>query len=263
MRGGFETRSLPPSPSFDQDRREAHRSMAEGSGKPPANRGAIPKTPPFASGRLDAAAKSEALAHQGYQLCYDGRHRDGIKFFTRAISLNSSDHCYFANRSYACSLLGKHDRAFEDANTAVAHGPAAGQCHSCRGRYLEAQKALERAVQLVPCDEKARRHLKEARVREMADMGFTQDQAAWALEKGDNVEAAVSERSRVTRVWFPLQLGGEPSTVIQSVRILQDRHCAFINYTDKSSTARAMEELQGQSLWGASLVIRFPDSKLL
>ncbi|KAH9372083.1 hypothetical protein HPB48_017424 [Haemaphysalis longicornis] len=157
-------------------------------------------------------------------------------------------------------------------------------------RYPEAQEALEKAIHLDPSDEKARRHLKEARVCQIAAMGFARDRAAWALEKkGDNVEAAVEAlcepfSSKLDIRTEPSNPGGfrslwvgniqpavtkkeltrlfAPFGVIHSIRILHDRYCAFVNYTDESSAARAMEELQGHSLCGASLEIRFPDRKL-
>ncbi|KAH9365707.1 hypothetical protein HPB48_004450 [Haemaphysalis longicornis] len=105
--------------------------MAEVSGEPPANRGAIPKTTPFAPEPLDAVANTEALARRGYELCHACNHRDGIEFFTPAISLNPNDHRYCANRSYAYSLLGEHDRDLEDANAAVALDFLQDKCHWC------------------------------------------------------------------------------------------------------------------------------------
>ncbi|KAH9383184.1 uncharacterized protein LOC144158618 [Haemaphysalis longicornis] len=272
--------------------------MAEGNGKPSSSQEAIPKTTPFTPECLDAAQMSEIIARRGYEMCQVGRHRDGIEFFSRAISLNPSDHRYYANRSYAKSLLGEYYSALGDANYAVVLEPMHPKCHYCRGtallgleRYPEAQQALERAIQLDPDDEKARRHLREVHVCRISALGFDRDQALWALEqKGDDVEAAV----KVLREAFPdkLDIRADPSNPggfssiwvgniqpevgqvelrhlfgpfgdVYSIRILHDKHCAFINYTEESSAARAMEEMQGRSLCGATLVIRFADRKIL
>ncbi|XP_072353867.1 uncharacterized protein [Scyliorhinus torazame] len=47
---------------------------------------------------------------------------------------------------------------------------------------------------------------------------------------------------------------------IHSIRMLQDRFCAFINFTTKQGAERAIAELQGTELEGTKLVIRHPDN---
>ncbi|XP_077545992.1 small glutamine-rich tetratricopeptide repeat-containing protein-like [Haemaphysalis longicornis] len=271
--------------------------MTEGNGKPSTSQGAMPKTTSSTPERLDAAHMSESIARRGYEMCHVGRHRDGIDLFSRAISANPNDHRYFANRSYAYSVLGEYENALGDANIAIHLEPRHPKCHYCRGiallgleRYADAQQALEKAIQLDPDDEKARRHLREVRVRRIADMGFARDQATWALgqSRGDvelAVEALCEELPSKTDIKTdPRNPGGfrsiwvgsiQPAVTnnqlmrlfgqfgnIHSIRILHDKHCAFINYTEESSAAKAMQEMQGHSLCGAYLVIRFPDRKM-
>ncbi|XP_078411413.1 uncharacterized protein LOC144688523 isoform X10 [Cetorhinus maximus] len=48
--------------------------------------------------------------------------------------------------------------------------------------------------------------------------------------------------------------------IIHSIRMLQDRFCAFINFTTKQGAERAIAELQGTELEGTKLVIRHPDN---
>ncbi|KAH9360951.1 hypothetical protein HPB48_007032 [Haemaphysalis longicornis] len=256
----------------------------------------MPKTTSSTPERLDAAHMSESIARRGYEMCHVGRHRYGIDFFSRAISANPNDHRYFANRSYAYSVLGEYDNALGDANIAIHLEPRHPKCH-CRGiallgleRYADAQQALEKAMQLDPDDEKARRHLREVRVRLIADMGFARDQATWASgQRRGDVELAVEALceefpSKMDIKTDPRNPGGsrsiwvgsiQPEVTnrqlmslfgqfgdIHSIRILHDRCCAFINYTEESSAAKAMQEMQGHSLCGAYLVIRFPDRKM-
>ncbi|XP_043543831.1 tetratricopeptide repeat protein 31-like isoform X4 [Chiloscyllium plagiosum] len=47
---------------------------------------------------------------------------------------------------------------------------------------------------------------------------------------------------------------------IHSIRMLQDRFCAFINYTTKQGAEQAITKLQGTELEGTKLLIRHPDN---
>ncbi|XP_032898292.1 tetratricopeptide repeat protein 31 [Amblyraja radiata] len=67
-----------------------------------------------------------------------------------------------------------------------------------------------------------------------------------------NVTTRISEDS--LRVMF------ESVGAIHSVKMLQDRFCAFINFTTKEGAERAIAELQGMELEGTKLVIRYPDN---
>jgi hypothetical protein len=47
---------------------------------------------------------------------------------------------------------------------------------------------------------------------------------------------------------------------LQSIRILPEKFCAFVNYVSKDCAGRAMQGLQGQVLAGQPLLIKFPDN---
>ncbi|XP_067144359.1 uncharacterized protein [Centruroides vittatus] len=47
-----------------------------------------------------------------------------------------------------------------------------------------------------------------------------------------------------------------------SLRVLREKYCAFVNYTNKWSAGRAMKALQGYKLAGQNLVIRYPNNPL-
>lgn len=49
---------------------------------------------------------------------------------------------------------------------------------------------------------------------------------------------------------------------LQSVRVLPDKYCAFVNFLSKECAGRAMQGLQGTMLAGQPLLIKFPDNPL-
>ncbi|XP_073691238.1 uncharacterized protein [Garra rufa] len=46
---------------------------------------------------------------------------------------------------------------------------------------------------------------------------------------------------------------------VHNVRVLQMRHCAFVNYTKKEDCERAINNLHGYAIDGTTLVVRYPD----
>lgn len=49
---------------------------------------------------------------------------------------------------------------------------------------------------------------------------------------------------------------------VSSVRQLKEKFCAFVNFTDSSSAGRAMTGLQGHTVSGQRLLIKFPDNPI-
>jgi len=50
---------------------------------------------------------------------------------------------------------------------------------------------------------------------------------------------------------------------VTSVRLLKEKFCAFVNFSDKNAAARALDALQGQDLCGQNLLIKFPDNPIV
>ncbi|XP_056104027.1 tetratricopeptide repeat protein 31 [Rhinichthys klamathensis goyatoka] len=46
---------------------------------------------------------------------------------------------------------------------------------------------------------------------------------------------------------------------VHSVRVLQMRHCAFVNYTKKEDSEKAIQDFHGYAIDGTTLVVRYPD----
>ncbi|XP_067241907.1 tetratricopeptide repeat protein 31 isoform X1 [Chanodichthys erythropterus] len=46
---------------------------------------------------------------------------------------------------------------------------------------------------------------------------------------------------------------------VHSVRVLQMRHCAFVNYTNKEDCEKAIQDFHGYAIDGTTLVVRYPD----
>ncbi|XP_069779493.1 tetratricopeptide repeat protein 31-like isoform X2 [Narcine bancroftii] len=87
-------------------------------------------------------------------------------------------------------------------------------------------------------------------------------------------KAVASTSAQQPRKLYPIWIGNVTSRVtedslrlvfktvgtIHSIRMLQNRFCAFINFTTKQGSERAIAELQGIELEGTKLVIRYPDN---
>ena len=47
---------------------------------------------------------------------------------------------------------------------------------------------------------------------------------------------------------------------VASVRMLYERQCAFVNYHRPDSAATALKKLQGHTIAGCTLLLRYPDN---
>lgn len=244
----------------------------------------------------DSSTRSRTFARRGYELCSIGRHQDAVEFFTKAIALNPYDHRYFTNRSYCYSALENYDEALKDAERAVFLEPRMPKCHFRMGQaqqalhlYHEAMQSFKNVLTLDASCEEARRELHAACVHLVTSMGFTHEQAESSLARNNwDVQAAVdvlcqpatatpAENAEISNAGNcrSLWIGNitcevtkdmlvrlfRPYGELHSVHPKYDRTCAFINYVEHESAKQAMEALQGHSLCGSSIVIRYPDNK--
>ena len=47
------------------------------------------------------------------------------------------------------------------------------------------------------------------------------------------------------------------------MRLLKEKYCAFVNFSDKAGAGRAMANLQGYDVGGSKLLIKFPDNPIV
>ncbi|XP_065295794.1 uncharacterized protein [Dermacentor albipictus] len=261
-----------------------------------ASGGVIPKTPKKSA--QDVVTRSRKLAREGYEMCNLGRHKEAIELFTQAIKLYAQEHSYFGNRSYCYSILGKYDKALKDAEKAISLQPQLAKGYFRRAKaqlglqkYSEAAESFKRVLEIDPSCQEAHIELRSVHVFEIMSMGFTEEQAEWSLTHGnEDVQTAINILCGPDAVvpdvkMNPCNMDGfrslwvgniKPEVTekmlidlfrrygdVHSIRILHDRHCAFINYGNKLSPGKAMEALQGHILCGSAILIRFPDNNYL
>lgn len=255
--------------------------------------GAVPKK--SVKVREDAVAQSRKLAEEGFELCHLSRYKDAISMFSQAIKLCPDDHTSYGNRSFCYCILERYDKALYDAEKAVSLQPTLAKGYFRRGKaqlglqkYREAAESFKTVLNIDPECHEAFTELHNVHIYELMGMGFTQEQADWALTMGgEDIQSAVDAlcgngNYKADTKMNPGNLDGlcsiwvgnvRPEVTekmlrnlfhkygdIQSMRLLRDKFCAFINYGNKLSPSKAMEALQGYELCGSNLLIRFPDN---
>lgn len=68
-----------------------------------------------------------------------------------------------------------------------------------------------------------------------------------------NVTTEITDK----HLWDLFKMCGD----IESIRVLHERFCAFVNFKDANMAARAMEKLNGYSIENTRLVVRYPDRR--
>lgn len=266
-------------------------SSATGARPKVPSGGAIPKT----ESPENLHRRSKALAYEGCEMCRAGNYKDAVELFSRAIKLCGTEHSYFGNRSYCFVLLEKFDKALKDADKAIELAPHAAKGHFRRGQallglknYSDAAEAFKNVLKIEPDCPEALKELRGVHIYVLKSMGFSHEQAKWALDNGAvDVQTAVNLLCGPNAIapdvkQNPGNLQGcrslwvgnlKPDVTekmllemfrrygeIQSIRILYDRHCAFINYGNTLSPGKAMGALQGADMCGKPILIRFPDN---
>ncbi|KAH9362916.1 hypothetical protein HPB48_014302 [Haemaphysalis longicornis] len=227
---------------------------------------------------------------EGCEMCTLGRYKDAIDLFTKAIKKCGDEHSYYGNRSYCYAILEKFDKALKDADTSIQLGPQSAKGFFRRGkallglqRYSEAAEAFKMVLKLEPNCPDAEKELHTVHVYELKaewalGHGATDVQTAVNMLCGPNAVAPdIKENPGNLEGFRSLWVGNITTDVtekmlqtlfsrygeVHSIRLLYDRHCAFINYGNTVSPSKAMDALQGTTLCGTTLLIRFPDNNYL
>nr|XP_033796956.1 uncharacterized protein LOC117359008 isoform X2 [Geotrypetes seraphini] len=166
-------------------------------------------------------------------------------------------------------------------------------------KYIEAEAAFEMVLHLDTNCQEALKEILACRVYQLMELGFTQTQSVSLLEEFKTVpavlEAPISAKVLLRNASSCFEEPVEDDIVlltdqsetlcaslwvgnitiqikekqlrdlfknygeIDSIRLLCERFCAFVNFKCPTAAARALDELQGKELENTKLVIRYPD----
>lgn len=239
--------------------------------------------------------KSASLTEKGIKLVQEGQYAQAVSMFTEAIRCDPKDYRFFGNRSYCYYCLEQYPQALADAERSIQMAPDWPKGHFRKGsalmgmkRYSEAEKAMEQVLKLDKDCEEAVNDLFNCKVLQLMELGFEEVQSVLLLEKFTTVQAVLASCSDAARA------GSQDSTVVQpgspcpslwvgnvtteltekhlwdlfkmygeieSIRVLHERFCAFVNFKNANMAARAMEKLNGYCIENTRLVVRYPDRR--
>ncbi|XP_074501925.1 uncharacterized protein LOC141773779 isoform X3 [Sebastes fasciatus] len=239
--------------------------------------------------------KSASLtAEKGIKLVQEGQYAQAVSMFTEAIKCDPKDYRFFGNRSYCYYCLEQHPQALADAERSIQLAPDWPKGHFRKGsalmgmkRYSEAERAMEQVLKLDKDCEEAVNDLFNCKVLQLMELGIDEVQSVLLLEKFSTVQAVLASCSDASRagsqdpsvvqpgpcpslwvgnvtteltekhLWDLFKMYGE----IESIRVLHERFCAFVNFKNANMAARAMEKLNGYCIENTRLVVRYPDRR--
>ncbi|XP_017268234.1 hsp70-Hsp90 organizing protein 1 isoform X1 [Kryptolebias marmoratus] len=239
--------------------------------------------------------KSASLTEKGIKLVKEGQYAQAVVLFTEAIKCDPNDYRFFGNRSYCYYCLEQYPKALADAEYSIQLAPEWPKGHFRKGsalmgmkRYSEAEKAMEQVLKLDTDCEEAANYLFDCKVLQLMELGFEEMQSVLLLERFPTVQAALASCSDAAKaggqdpsvvqpgspcpslwvgnvtteitekhLWDLFKMYGE----IESIRVLHERFCAFVNFKNANMAARAMEKLNGHCIENTRLVVRYPDRR--
>ncbi|XP_045926524.1 tetratricopeptide repeat protein 31 isoform X2 [Micropterus dolomieu] len=242
--------------------------------------------------------KSASLTEKGIKLVQEGQYTQAVSMFTEAIKCDPKDYRFFGNRSYCYYCLEQYPQALADAERSIQQAPDWPKGHFRKGsalmgmkRYSEAERAMEQVLKLDKDCEEAVNDLFNCKVLQLMELGFEEVQSVLLLEKFSTVQAVLASCSDAARgittsgsqdpsvvlpgpcpslwvgnvtteltekhLWDLFKMYGE----IESIRVLHERFCAFVNFKNANMAAHAMEKLNGFCIENTRLVVRYPDRR--
>ncbi|XP_068451663.1 tetratricopeptide repeat protein 31-like isoform X2 [Clinocottus analis] len=232
--------------------------------------------------------RGESLTVRGMQLFGQGQYSQAVDVFTGAIDCDPKDHRFYGNRSCCYWCLEQYSPALADAHRSIQLAPDWPKGHFRKGcalmglkRFSEAEAAMQQVLRLDENCKEAASELLSCRVLQLTELGFQEEQSKALLQKFTTVQAAAASPEAQTlkqdqsgscrSLWVGnitlevtekdildlFQMVGE----IESVRVLHERFCAFVNFKKANMAAEALERLQGAELGSCRLVVRYPDRR--
>ncbi|XP_048843271.1 uncharacterized protein zgc:123010 isoform X2 [Brienomyrus brachyistius] len=238
------------------------------------------------------AKRSTSLAEKGIKLWKEQKYTQAVSMFTEAIHCDPKDHRFFGNRSSCYECLGNYTLALADAEESIRLAPHWPYGYFRKGRalmgmkqYDKAEEAMEQVLKLDANCKDATYDLYNCKLQQLLGMGFQEPQSKQLLEKYATVQDAVTspEAARILDLNSVQNQSGSPCVSlwvgnvttdvsekhllslfktfgeIESIRVLHERFCAFVNFRNSNMAALAMEKLQGVEIEDTKLVIRYPD----
>lgn len=239
--------------------------------------------------------KSASLTEKGIKLVQEGQYAQAVCMFTEAIKCDPKDYRFFGNRSYCYYCLEQYPQALGDAERSIELAPDWPKGYFRKGealmgmkRYSEAEAAMEQVLKLDKDCEEAVNDLFSCKVLQLMEFGFEEMQSVFLLERFSSVQAVLESCSDAVKA------GGHDSSVVQpespcpslwvgnvtteitekhlwdlfkmygdieSIRVLHERFCAFVNFRNANMATRAMEKLNGYCIENTRLVVRYPDRR--
>ncbi|KAF3842095.1 hypothetical protein F7725_024046 [Dissostichus mawsoni] len=237
--------------------------------------------------------KSASLTEKGIMLVQEGQYTQAASMFTEAIKCDPKDYRFFGNRSYCYYCLEQYPQALADAERSIqlfSDWPKGyfrkGSALMGMKRYGEAEQAMEQVLKLDEDCEEAVNDLFNCKVLQLMELGFEEMQSVLLLERFSTVQAVLASYSDAARaggqevvqpgspcpslwvgnvtteltekhLWDLFKMFGE----IESIRVLHERFCAFVNFKNANMAALAMEKLNGHCIENTRLVVRYPDRR--
>lgn len=232
----------------------------------------------------------ESLTLQGIKMFEQAQYTEAVDMFTEAIFCDPKDHRLYGNRSYCHWFLEQFSAALSDARRSIRFAPDWPKGYFRKGcalvglkRYSEAEKALEKVLELDQNCKEASKKLFNCRVLQLMEMGFDEAQSKELLQKFTTVQAVVNSfEARPLKLFSQQDQSGNCRSLwvgnitqevtekdlcdlfknfgeIESIRVLHERFCAFVNFKNANMAAKALDKLQGVELGGNKLVMRYPD----
>ncbi|KAF0027470.1 hypothetical protein F2P81_020211 [Scophthalmus maximus] len=239
--------------------------------------------------------KSASLTEKGIKLVQEGQYAQAAIMFTDAIKCDPKDNRFFGNRSYCYYCLEQYPQALADAERSIQLAPDWPKGHFRKGsalmgmkRYSEAEKAMEQVLKLDKDCEEAATDLVNCKVLQLMELGFEEMQSVQLLEKFSTVQAVQAAYLDAVRAGSQDPSVGQPGSPcpslwvgnvtteltekhlwdlfkvygeIESIRVLHERFCAFVNFKKANMASRAMEKLNGYCIENTRLVVRHPDRR--
>ncbi|KAF6731510.1 Tetratricopeptide repeat protein 31 [Oryzias melastigma] len=221
--------------------------------------------------------KSASLTEKGIKLVQEGQYAQAVSMFTEAIKCDPKDYRFFGNRSYCYYCLELYPQALADAERSIQLAPDWPKGYFRKGsalmglkHYSEAEKAMEQVLKLDEDCEEAENDLFNCKLLQLMELGFEETHSVRLLESFTTVQAVLASCSDAAKAGSQdpsivqpgspcpsLWVGNVTTELtekhlrdlfkiygeIESIRVLHERFCAFVNFRNANMAARAMEKL--------------------